>query len=125
MMLKLLLIVSTCVVVLSACKNGILPEETPALVSEPGPESRAELQAVVSKALGGVDVLLAEDVMTETSVLLVERQARRDPQGRRLPGRDLGTPEKFQLLLSGDHCVLLQQSTGERWDLQETRCIPE
>lgn len=120
-----LFIVSTCLVALSACKNGTLQEETPALVSEPGPESRAELQGLVSTALGGVDVLLADDVLSESSVLIVERQARRDPQGKRLPGRELGKPEKFQLLLSGNHCVLLQQSTGKRWDLQETRCIPE
>lgn len=124
-MLRYLLIASTCLLALSACKNGTMQQEVPALVSEPGPESRAELQGLVSAALTGVDVLLADDVLSESSVLIVERQTRRDPQGNRLPGRDLSKPERFQLLLSGDRCILHQQSSGKRWELQETRCIPE
>lgn len=124
-MLRYLLIASTCLFALLACKNGTMQQDVPALVSEPGPESRAELQGLVSTALGGVDVLLAQDVLSESSVLVVERQARRDPQGNRLPGRDLSTPERFQLLLSGDRCILHQQSSGKRWELQKTRCIPE
>lgn len=124
-MLRYVLIASTCLLALAACKNGTMQQEVPALVSEPGPESRAELQRLVSAALAGVNVLLAEDVLSESSVLIVERQSHRDPQGNRLPGRDLGKPERFQLLLSGDRCILLQQSSDKRWELQETRCVPE
>lgn len=123
-MIRSLLLVSASLLALAACKNGTMQQEVPAVIHEPTAEARAELQSHVSSALA-TDVLLADDALSESSVLIVERRVRRDPAGNRLPGRDLGRPEEFQLLLSGGNCVLVRQSTGERWKLREVNCVPE
>lgn len=124
-MIRTVLIAGLCLVTLIACKNGTIQQEVPAVISEATAASRAELQALVSKALAGANVILAEDALSQSSMLIVDRQVRRDAQGNRLLGRDLGKPERFQLLLRGDKCALLQQSTGKRWELQEATCVPE
>lgn len=113
------------VLLLVACKNGTLQDEVPARVQAPTPAGKAELQAAVAEALGRTEVLLADDAFIDSSTLVVERRPARDPAGNRLPGRELEKPERFQLLLSGGDCILLRESSGERWTLREVRCQPE
>lgn len=115
----------TCVLILAACKNGTLQDEVPARAGKLEPSELAELRTTVSAALGGVDVLLSDKAFSESSTLIIERRAGRDPQGNRLPGRDLGRPEKFHLVLSGGQCVLVQESSGQRWELRNLHCVPE
>jgi hypothetical protein len=110
---------------LTGCKNGTLQPEVPARLTEPSAEARAELEQIVAEAAGAYSVNLAEHPFADSNVLVVERRPQRDPQGDRLPGRDLGRPERFQLLVSGGACILLQESTGKRWELREASCLPE
>jgi hypothetical protein len=109
----------------AACRS--LPEqrEVPALVTEPTPESRAELQETVSRALRGATVTLADDALTTSSLLTIERQRHLDPQGRPLSGRDLGRPHQFRLVQSDSRCFLVREDDGERWELTQTTCTPE
>jgi hypothetical protein len=108
-----------------ACRS--LPEqrEVPALVTDPTAESRAELQEAVSKALHGAPVTLADDALTTSSLLTIERQPHRDPQGRLLSGRDLGRPHQFRLIQSDSRCFLVREADGERWELAKASCAPE
>ncbi|MEX1032345.1 MAG: hypothetical protein WDZ30_03205 [Cellvibrionaceae bacterium] len=99
-----------------------MKEEIAALITDPTPASRAELQNIVSTALHGAHVNLADDALTESSTLVIERQPRRDPLGNRLPGRTLETPERFHLLLSGGKCVLVHHNSEQRWELREASC---
>ncbi len=112
-------------VALSACKTATTQEDVPALIAEPTPESRAELMRVVSKALNGALVTLADDALTQNSQLIIERNEPRDSQGRPLSGRDLGKPDHFQLVKAGSECVLIHHANDKRYVLTDTTCAPE
>ena len=112
-------------VALSACKTATTQEDVPALIAEPTPESRAELTRVVSKALNGAPVTLADDALTQNSQLIIERNEPRDSQGRPLSGRDLGKPDHFQLVKAGPECILIHQANDKRYVLTDTTCAPE
>ncbi len=98
-------------------------QDRPALIVNPTAETRAALLQAVRSALGGAQVTLGDDALTRESVLIIERTARRDAAGRRLQGRELGTPERFQLVKSGSSCVLIHERTGRRIPLDRTECV--
>ena len=89
--------------------------EVPAVIDTPTNESRAELAQAVSSALHGAPVTLADDALTRTSRLIIEKP---------LTGRDLDKPEHFQLVKTGTRCVLIHERTGKRTTLPSTRCQP-
>lgn len=117
---------------LTACKatapvpyESSLQGNVPAVIVNPTAESRVELQQAVSKMLSGADVMLAEDALTKSSILIIERQHHRSLDNPPLSGRDLGTPERFHLLLTGTGCVLVHESDQSMVPLPETDCVPE
>lgn len=103
--------------ILSACKTGAVRADVPARIINPTPESRAELLRVVSEALNGRVVTLADGALTNDSLLIIEP--------KHLSGRDLRKPEHFRLVLSGSRCVLVNQGTEARYELTETTCTAE
>lgn len=109
---------------LTACNSVPPPEGEPAIIVNPDARSRAELQAVVKTALHGVTVTLSPDALTDSSLLMIDRQAPRGIDAPHAAGRILDPGETFQLLLDGRQCVLRQQSTGLRWLLLDTECAP-
>ena len=113
-------------VALGTCACGTLPaaNDLPAVINAPTAQSREELQQAVSTALNGAPVTLADDALTHDSVLLIERNQARDANGVPLSGRELGRPEKFQLVKSGGDCVLIHEGSGKRWTLKHTTCSP-
>lgn len=104
--------------------NTLHAEDVPAVLVEPTAESRAELARVVSAALDGSPVLLADDALTEASLLTIERRVPRDIEGRPAAGRVLDPPEQFRLVRSGTRCFLVHQRTGERTLLTLSSCRP-
>ena len=110
---------------LCACKTTSAQHDVPALVTDPTPESRAEMAQVVSQALNGAPVTLSDDALTQTSELIIERNEPRDSQGRPVSGRDLGKPDHFQLVISDSQCVLIHQANKKRYSLTEGTCVPE
>jgi hypothetical protein len=98
--------------------------ERPALITSATASSRAELAAVVSAALNGAPVRLADDSLTRDSALIVDRVQPRDAAGLPLDGRTLGKPERFLLVTHGTDCVLIHESTGKRHVLRSARCQP-
>lgn len=102
---------------LSACRTDSVRADVPALISNPGAASRAELRRVVSRALNSSAVTIADDALTSDSLLIIEP--------RRLTGRELGRPEHFRLVLSGSACALVHEETKSRFDLTETECVAE
>lgn len=117
---------------LVACKTTAPPSDQassegdqPAVIVNPTAESRAELQRVVSDMLFGAEVTLADDALTDSSVLIIERKRIRSMQNPPLSGRDLGQPERFQLLTTGTRCVLVHGPDQARYELTEADCVPE
>jgi hypothetical protein len=98
--------------------------EAPAVIVNPTVQSRAALVQAITDALDGVSVTLADDAFTNASTLTLERTARRDENGVRLQGRELGTPERFRLVKMAGQCVLIHERSGRRLVLTSTECIP-
>lgn len=101
----------------SACKTDDVREDVPARIVDPTPESRAELRALVSGALNGREVTLADDALSNGSLLIIEPA--------HLTGRDLRRPEHFRLVLSGSKCVLVHQATEARYELGQSTCTAD
>ena len=99
-------------------------QEQPAVIVSPSAEGRAELARVVSSALNGQPVNLADDALTRDSVLTIERRTPPGPQGRAATGRTLEAPERFTLVLRGSRCVLVRAADGRAFPLDEARCVP-
>jgi hypothetical protein len=99
--------------------------EVPARLVAVTPESRAELQHAVTEALGGTRVTLADDALTLSSTLTLEHAPPDDAMGRAATGRDMGRPQRFQLLKIGRRCVLVHESDGARAVLTQASCVPE
>lgn len=106
----------------AAC-GTLSAQERPAVVVAPTSASRAELVRVVSAAMNGQTVTLADDALTRQSVLTVERRTPPGPQGRAATGRTLDAPEQFRLVLRGARCVLVH-ADGREWELHEAQCAP-
>jgi hypothetical protein len=107
---------------LHACHGRSALRDAPALITNPTSESSAELARVVSDALNGAAVTIADDALTSDSVLIIERVPRRDSQGRLLDGRETDRPERFMLVKSGSRCVLVHERSGRRWPLVSATC---
>jgi hypothetical protein len=106
-----------------AAGSGGAANSTPALLKDPDAATRAELRRVVSAALGGVDVTLSDQALTDTSLLVIERRRHVDPAGRRIMGRDMGTSDRFMLFMEGDQCLLEHMASGKRWPLTGAECV--
>ncbi|BBM02037.1 hypothetical protein [Microbulbifer sp. GL-2] len=91
----------------------------PALLADSEPQSRSEVQRVVSEAMGGIEIHLSPNVFLENSLLVFDKT----PRQMRLIGRDMGRPIKFKLFWEGDRCWLARLPDGPRWAL-EAKCVP-
>lgn len=99
------------------------PRELPAVIVAPTDASRAALADAVTAALHGAQVTLADDALTRSSTLVVERAPLRDAAGLPVDGRARGTPERFRLVKRGGACVLLHERTGRAAELASTTCL--
>lgn len=106
---------------LAACNNLPTQTDRPALIEGPTAESRAELRGVLEAALGGREIRLAPDALTRSPILALEQGAGSPGPAR---GRLIELPERFELVLNGDRCYLVRTATGDRFGLEQTRCVP-
>jgi hypothetical protein len=113
------------VFIISACRTPDQEGVGPALLTNPGPESRQELEQTISTALDGARITLAEDVFTENSVLVIERGMQRSINRTPELGRDLGQPHRFQLFITGSQCILVDEQSGEHWPLSIVECVEQ
>jgi hypothetical protein len=107
----------------AAC-GTLSAQEQPAVIAGPTPQSRAELKSVVSAAMNGQPVTLADDALTRESVLVLQRRTPPGPQGRAATGRTLEAPERLNLVLRGARCFLVREADGREWELEQARCVP-
>ncbi len=108
----------------SAACGTLSAQERPAVIVAPTAQSRAELARVVSAALDGQAITLADDALTRESVLTVERRTPPGAQGRAATGRSLDVPTQLKLVLRGERCVLVRVADAREWSLDDTRCAP-
>ena len=110
---------------LVACSTPAIQADIPALLTNPGEDTRLEIEQSLSAALDGAKITIAPDALTHSSVLMIEHGMSRSID--RLPelGRNPGRPEHFQLVIDGPQCVLVHQRTGLHWILKKTACVAE
>ena len=96
--------------------------EDPARVIKRSADSRAELQAAVNSALRSSAVTIADDALTTSSELIIERVPAHDSAGRPLSGRDFDRPQHFELVKHDRLCVLVHRESGQRFPLKKTEC---
>lgn len=95
----------------------------PAIIVESTPAVRADIMQAVAAALGRKP-LIADDALTTSSLLIIERREPRSIDGRVGSGRIVDPPETFQLVLDGDQCVLVHRRTDAAYALENARCRP-
>jgi hypothetical protein len=108
-------------VMLSACAS-VAGQNGPAVLTEATPATHTELAKVVSAALKVPTVTLAADALTRESELIIEHAPIRDGGGRRVQGRELSQPERFQLIRAENRCVLVHARTNTEYPLFNAKC---
>ena len=106
---------------LSGCQTIDADNDRPARIVDPDIESRAALQAAVNEALGS-EVMLADDALTESSLLTIERWLAGTMDNPVPQGRILERPIQFSLVIDGSDCTLVDQRDGSRRVLLNTTC---
>jgi fructose-1,6-bisphosphatase/sedoheptulose 1,7-bisphosphatase-like protein len=107
-----------------ACKNVAPDTDQAAVIVNPDAASRAALQATVNAALH-TDVRLADDALTETSILIIERKVPQSIEGSPAQGRNMEMPFQFLLVSNGSECILIDQRDLSRTVLADTVCSVE
>jgi fructose-1,6-bisphosphatase/sedoheptulose 1,7-bisphosphatase-like protein len=108
----------------AACKNVAPDADQAAVIVNPDAASRAALQATVNAALH-TDVRLADDALTETSILIIERKVPQSIEGSPAQGRNMEMPFQFHLVRNGSECILIDQRDLSRTVLADTVCSVE
>ncbi len=106
------------------CQTLASGEDVAARITNPTDHSRAALQNAVNDALN-TDVALADDALTDSSVLTIERNPPRSMQSPPAQGRNMDTPIQFRLVLNGSDCILIDQRDNSRYVLEKTTCAAE
>lgn len=109
---------------LTGCQTVDTDLDRPARIVNADADSRAALQAAVNEALG-TEVLLAEDALTGTSLLTIERWPTGTMDNPVPEGRRLDKPIQFRLVINDSDCVLIDQRSESRHVLENTDCVAE
>ena len=109
---------------LTGCQTVNPDYDRPARIVNPDAESRAALRAAVIESLGR-EAMLADDALTDSSLLTIERWPAGTMEDPVPQGRILEKPIQFQLVKNGDDCVLVKTSSGARYPLSNTDCEAE
>lgn len=107
----------------TACQSRSQAKDLAALILSPTQQGQLELIQIVANAIGRESVQLADDALTRSSDLIIERKQKKRIEGRLGGGREMSSPEHFKLVLSGSSCFLIHQADQARYELTESRCV--
>ena len=98
--------------------------DVPARIVNSDDASRAALQDAVNTAFG-TNVTLADDALTDSSLLTIERGPRPTIDHPNPQGRNMAMPFQLRLFINGTDCVLVDQRNRARYILADTSCEAE
>jgi hypothetical protein len=101
-----------------------LSGDQPARIVNPDAASRAALQKAVNTAMH-TDVTLAEDALTKSSLLTIERNPPRTMSNPNPQGRIMEAPFRFRLVTNNGECILIDERDQTRHILPATSCVAE
>jgi hypothetical protein len=111
-------------ILLAGCQTIASADDVPARISNPSDASRAALQQAVSIALH-TEVMLADDALTNSSILVIERNPPKTLQGRPATGRNMDLPIQFKLVVNASDCILIDTRDDTRHRLEDTTCAAQ
>ena len=109
---------------LTGCQTVDTDLDRPARIVNADADSRAALQAAVNEALGN-EVMLANNALTDTSLLTIERWPAGTMENPVPQGRILEKPIQFRLVINDSDCILIDQRNESRHVLKNTDCVAE
>ena len=109
---------------IAGCKNVVPDIDQAAVIVNPDAASRAALRETVNAALH-TEVVLADDALTDSSVLTIERKLPQSIEGSPAQGRNMEMPIQFRLVKNGGECILIDQRDMSRTVLADTVCSVE
>jgi hypothetical protein len=115
------LVAAAAILLVAGCKHVAPDADQAAVIVDSTDASRAALQAAVNDALD-TEVMLADDALTTTSILTIERKLPQSMSGSPAEGRTMDPPVRFDLMTNGSDCVLVDSRDGSRYLLADTRC---
>jgi hypothetical protein len=98
--------------------------DQPARITSTSDASRGDLQSAVNAALS-TEVILADDALTSTSLLIIEINPPKSIDGASSQGRIVAAPIQFRLVINGTDCILIDQRDESRYLLEKTSCVAE
>jgi hypothetical protein len=109
---------------LTGCQTVDTDLDRPARIINADDDSRAALQATINEVLG-TEVLLAEDALTDGSLLTIERWPAGTMENPVPQGRILERPIQFRLVINESDCILIDQRNESRNRLKDCECEAE
>lgn len=109
---------------LTGCQTMATDYDRPARIVKPNDASRAALQETVNAALH-TNVTIADNALTDSSLLSIEISPRRTMQNPAPQGRIMEIPIQLRLVINGSDCILIDQRDRSRHLLKDTNCAAE
>ncbi len=109
---------------ISACGNTAKANDVAAILSEPSTQDLQLINQQVAKLLGLSTVILSKDVFKSSSWLILDAPQHKDPQGNLVMGNNASRPDKVQLVINNEQCLLVHPSTGKSTILINVHCKP-
>ncbi len=106
------------------CQTVGADYDQPARITNVTEASRAALQKTVNEILN-VEVTLADDALTDSSVLTIELTPPRTMLNPVPEGRILTMPLQFHLVIRQSDCILIDSRDRSRYVLNNTSCAAE
>jgi hypothetical protein len=117
-------LVSVGLIILAGCQTMAAGDDAPARITNPTAASRAALQQAVNDALH-TEVVLADDALTHSNLLIIERKPPETMQGRLATGRNMDSAIQFRLVVNDSDCILIDTRDQTRHLLEDTTCVAE
>jgi len=118
------LLIAALAVGVTGCRTVATEHDRAARIVNANDNSRAALQRAVNDALN-TNVTLADNALTESSLLIIERSPPRSMQNLPTQGRNMDVPIQFRLVINRDDCILIDQRDRSRYLLEDTKCEAE
>jgi hypothetical protein len=118
------LLIAALAVGVGGCQTVATEHDEAAHIINADDASRAALQRAVNDALN-THVTLADNALTETSLLIIERSPPRNMQSVPALGRNMDVPIQFRLVINREDCILVDQRDRSRYILEDTTCEAE
>ena len=124
MLWRRILLVSGLTLTALGCQTMGADYDQPARIINPTEASRDSLRQTVSQVLH-TEVTLADDALTDSSVLTIEHRPPGTMQNPTPDGRILDMPIQFRLVINQSNCILIDQRDRSRHTLNDTACVAE